>query len=112
MRFPSLNIVVFLIAWVLLSVPVSCSKKDQPASASVTGIQQYSLFPGRDVTTMDLAKHTISVRVPDSILAGTTLTASFSISTGASLSVDGQAQQSGITKNNFESDLRCTLTAA
>ena len=105
------NIIQFFLLWLLLSGPVSCSKKDQPATASVTGIQHFSLFPGKDITNIDLPRHWISVRVPDSVLSGTALAASFTITTGASLSVYDQIQQSGITKNNFEKDLHYTLTA-
>jgi len=112
MRFRSSGIIQFLLIWILLSGPISCSKKEQPAPASVTGIQYYSLFPGKDITVMDLTKHSISVRVPDSILSGITLAANFTITTGAILSVGEQVQQSGITKNNFENDLHYTLTAA
>ena len=112
MRFRSFNIVQFLLVWVLLSGPISCSKKDQPVSTSVTSIQNFSLIPGKDITKIDLSGHWISVRVPDSILSGTALAASFTITSGASLSLDGQIQQSGITKNNFENDLHYTLTDA
>jgi hypothetical protein len=112
MRFRSFNMVQFLLLWILLSGPISCSRKDQPVSASVTTIQYFSLIPGKDITNMDLSRHWISVRLPDSILSGTTLAASFTITTGASLAINGQIQQSGITKNNFENDLHYTLTAA
>jgi hypothetical protein len=112
MRFRLFNIVQFLLVWILLSGSISCSRKDQPVSSSVTSIQNFSLFPGKDITNLDASRHWISVRVPDSILSGKTLAASFTITTGASLSVDGQVQQSGITKNDFENDLHYTLTAA
>jgi len=106
------NIIQFLLLWVLLSGSISCSKKDQPASASVTSIQTFSLIPGKDITNLDLSRHWISVRVPDSIMSGTALAASFTITTGASLSMDGLIQQSGITKNDFENDLHYTLTSS
>ena len=112
MHFRSFNIIQFLFVWFLLSGSISCSKKDQPASASVTNIQNFSLFPGKDITNMDLSRHWISVRVPDTVLSGTTLAASFTISTGASLSVNGLIQQSGVTKNNFDDDLHYTLTSS
>ncbi len=112
MRFRSFNSIQFLLVCFLLSGAISCSKKDQPASASAASIQNFSLFQGKDITNMDLSSHWISVRVPDSVLSGTALAASFTISTGASLSVNDQIQQSGITKNNFENDLHYTLTSS
>src|ERR1700759_205082 len=112
MRFRLHGFIQFLVIWILLSGSLSCSKKDQQVAASVTGIRNFSLIPDRDIETMDLSRHWISVRVPDSILSGAAPAASFTISTGASLSVNGRIQQSGITKNNFENDLHYTLTAA
>jgi len=106
------NIIQFLLLWLVLSGPISCSKKDQPASASVAGIQNFSLYPGKDITNMDLSRHRIAVRVPDTVLSGTALAASFTITKGASLSINDQIQQSGITKNNYENDLHYTLTSS
>ena len=112
MRFRSFNSIQFLLVCFLLSGAISCSKKDQPASASAASIQNFSLFQGKDITNMDLSNHWITVRVPDSILSGRAIAASFTISTSASLSIDGQIQQSGVTKNNFENDLHYTLTSS
>jgi hypothetical protein len=112
MRFRSNNFIQFLVIGILFSGSISCSKKDQPGSASVTGIQNFSIIPGNDIANMDLSRHWISVRVPDSIVSGTALAASFTITRGSSFSVNGQIQQSGITKNDFENDLHYTLTAA
>ncbi len=112
MRFRSFKIIQFLFIWFLLSGSISCSKKDQPASVSVASIQNFSLFPGKDIASMDLSRHWISVRVPDTVLSGTALAASFTITTGASLSVNGLIQQSGITKNDFGNDLHYTLISS
>jgi hypothetical protein len=98
MRFRSFNGIQFLLLWFLLSGAISCSKKDQPASASAASIQNFSLFQGKDITNMDLSRHWISVRVPDTVLSGTTLAANFTITAGASLSVNEQIQQSGLLK--------------
>jgi hypothetical protein len=110
MRFRSFNIIQFLLLGFFLSGPISCSKKDQPASGSPASIRNFSLFPGKDISNVDLSRHWISVRVPDTVLTGSALAAIFTITTGASLSVNDQIQQSGITKNNFENDLHYTLT--
>ena len=112
MRLPLFNLMKFLILVIILSGPVSCSKKDQPGVASLAGLQSFSLFPGRDISNIDQARHWISVRVPDSVLSGTALAASFTLTTGAVLSANGLNQQSGITKNNFESDLHYTVTSS
>jgi hypothetical protein len=112
MRFRSVNLMQFLFLGIILSGPVSCSKKDQPGPASLADIQNFSLFPGKDILNMDHSRHWISVRVPDSVLSGTALTASFTLTTGASLTVNDQIQQSGITKNNFENDLHYTVSSS
>ncbi|HZZ74924.1 MAG TPA: C39 family peptidase [Puia sp.] len=111
-----LNIIRFLFLGFLLSGQVSCSKKDQPAkdhsgTTSVPTIQSFSLFPGKDVTSIDQSKHWISVRVPDTVLSGTALTASFTITSGAVLSLNGKPQQSGITRNNFENDVYYSVSS-
>jgi hypothetical protein len=99
--------------WIILLGLGSCSKKDLSVpDSSTASFENFNLFPGLDKTQMDLDKRWISVRVPDSVLSGNPLTAHFTISPGASLSLNGVSQQSGITKNNFENELNYTLTAA
>ena len=112
MRFRSCNIIQFLLLCLLLSGVISCSKKDQPASASLTAVQNFYLFPGKDITNIDQSRHWITVRVPDTVLSGASLAASFSITNGSSFSVNGLIQQSGVTENNFDNDLHYTLTAS
>jgi len=101
---------ISLFAWILISSLASCSKKDQTVPSP--GIQNFSLFPGRDITNLDPAKHFISIRVPDSVLSGKDLIASFTVTAGASLAINGKSQQSGSTKNDFDNDLNYTLVSA
>lgn|GEM_PF-448708 len=97
-------------AWALISGFASCSKKDQTVPS--LSIQNFSLFPGKDITNLDPSKHFITVRVPDSVLSGKDLIASFTVTPGASMALDGLGQQSGSTKNDFGNDLHYTLIAA
>jgi hypothetical protein len=96
---------------ICMLVLVSCSKKDQNLAAE-TEIQNFSLVPGEDQADIQLSKHWISVRVPDTVQSGLNLIASYTVSTGASLAVSGISQQSGVTENDFENNLVYTLTAA
>jgi hypothetical protein len=96
-------------AWALISGFASCSKEDQ--TVPPLSIQNFSLFPGKDITNLDPSKHFISVRVPDSVLSGKDLIASFTVTPGASMAIDGLGQQSGSTKNDFGNDLHYTLIA-
>jgi hypothetical protein len=96
--------------WILITSLISCSRKDQEAPS--LGIQNFSLIPGKDITNLDPAKKWISVRVPDSVLSGKDLVASFTITHGASMEIDGLNQQSGLSKNDFENDLHYTLISA
>ena len=90
----------------------SCSKNDHSTVSNETGFQNFNLFPGRDHSDIQLNIHRIDVRVPDSILSGTGLTADFTLSRGASAAVDGIPQQIRVTRNDFEKELRYTVTAA
>jgi hypothetical protein len=112
MRIPFVRLLKFLILGIILSGPVSCSKRDQPGQASLAGIESFSLFPGKDILNMDQSRHWISVRVPDSVHSGASLAAGFTLTTGAVLSLDGLNQQSGITRNDFENDLHYTVTSS
>src|SRR4051812_35758980 len=112
MRFLLINLMKILTAWIMLSAAVSCSKKDQPDTVSKAGIQNFSLFQGEETLSIDQSLHHISVRVPDSVRSGKSLAASFTLSAGARLSVNGLTQHSGITRNDFENDLHYTVTSS
>ena len=102
----------FLFTGILLLGFEACSKKDLTVPSSATDFQKYSLFVDQNKGVLDESKHWIVVRVPDSIVSGNQLIADFTISSGASSTVNGILQQSGITKNDFEQDLNYTITAA
>ncbi len=112
MRVWSINVRILLYAGILFLFLESCSKKDQPAHSTDTTLKSFSLIPGQDLTHVDFVKHRISVRVPETYTSGSALTASFTIPEGAALTVRGVPQQSGVTKNNFETEVSYTLTAA
>jgi hypothetical protein len=101
-----------LFAVVLASAFVSCSKTDQSGPSSKTDFLQFSLFPGEDITQVDNTGHQINIRVPDTITSGSQLIANFTLSTGAAATMGGINQQSGTTYNDFEKDLKYTVTAA
>lgn len=100
-----------LFVWIAVLSLGSCSKKDQASPSHAADFQQFSLFPGQDKTVIDAVNNQINVRVPDTIVSGNQLAANFSASPQASVSVQGVAQQTGITRNNFEEDLSYIVTA-
>jgi hypothetical protein len=106
--FLSKNLIVFIILMFL----GSCSKKDQGPAGSDAGILNFSLFPGKDVTTIDIPGHQVIVRVPDSVSSGKALVAQFSTSPGAVATVNSVTQLSGTTENDFEDDVSYTVTAS
>ena len=110
MRSLFFNTIRFLFVWILLSESIYCSKHDQTVSDSPAGIQTYNIFPGKDYTSISLSQHRILVRVPDSVFTGSSMAANFTVTPGSSLSIDGQIQESGITRNNFQQDVHYTLT--
>jgi hypothetical protein len=106
------NLKICCSIWMLGAILTSCSKNDQNNVSTSTDIRQFSLVPGQDNTRIDESQHLISVRVPNGIDSGVQLTASFSLSPGASLTLNGIPQISGTTENDFEYDLIYTVTSA
>jgi hypothetical protein len=112
MRLSHAHLNSIFYAGISMLVLGSCSKKDKNPASTATEIQNFSLFPGKDKTDIEVSSHSISVRVPDSVQSGLNLVADYSIPAGASLAVNGISQQSGVTENDFENKLTYTLTAA
>jgi hypothetical protein len=104
---------IILVSGMIALVLYSCSKKDQTPAPAAAEIISFSLFSGNEKVEISIKPNrSVYVRVPDTILSGAGLPASFMLSPGASVSVDGQVQQSGITKNDFGQDLVYTVTGA
>jgi hypothetical protein len=78
-----------------------CSRYPELQFVSGKGFYKYGSIQALDFSTC--SRHR-SVRH--------TLTANFTITAGASISVNEQIQRSGITKNNFEKDLLYTVTSS
>src|SRR5437763_715185 len=112
MRVLLANLLNLSILAIILSGAGSCSKNDQTLKGPSADIDKFSLFPGKDNMNIDLSRHLISIRVPDSVRSGKSLAAIFTLSSGATLSIDGVTQQSGITRKNFENDLHYKITSA
>jgi hypothetical protein len=92
----------------------SCSKKtDQPAALSPNAdILSFRLFPPHDTVNLTAYNHSVTIHVPDTIASGNNLAALFSLSPGATATVNSTPQTSGVTTNNFETDLTYEVTAA
>jgi hypothetical protein len=88
-----------------------CSKKDRGLSSSAD-FQSFSINAPGDSTSMMPLRHRINVRVSDSVSQGLNLSSLFSLSPGAQAAVGSVSQVSGVTANNFETDVDYTITAA
>ena len=84
---------------------------EDPNSCTDTEILSFSFNEQKGSTTINKTTRTITLAVR----YGTSLTsliASFTLSAGASAKVNGVAQQSGVTANNFTNDVIYAVTAA
>src|ERR1700712_1405813 len=97
-----------LLSWACVCGFVSCTKKEQSFPDGGNNILSFSLYPGKDITSINTSAHRISVLVSDTVSRGRELPAYFALSPGAFISVDGVNQESGMTLNNFEKDLPYT----
>jgi hypothetical protein len=104
----------FYLAVFILLAAGSCSKKDQDANAhsGAAEITSFNLSAGQHTEITSGTNSTVLIRLPDSITDGSELVADFTLSPGASASINGVMQQSGKSKNNFEVDLSYLVTAA
>jgi hypothetical protein len=100
------------VACVFLLTAGSCSKKDQAAASSAANITEFYLFTGQQAEISSGTAGTIHLQIADTIVSGRDLVANFKISPGATLTVEGVLQQSGVTKNNYERDLNYRVMAA
>jgi hypothetical protein len=96
----------------LLFVMGGCSKKGQSPASSDDDIMSFSILPGKDSTSLASYAHSITVYVPTTVTNGSNLAAIFKLSPGASATVGGITQISGITKNDFNQTRTYLVTAA
>jgi hypothetical protein len=89
----------------------SCSKKDLNSASSAADFQSFSFVSGQDETEIQKLQNLIHI-ISTNNTSGKNLVASFTLSPGARLTVNGVPQQSGVTGNDFEKDLIYTVTAA
>ena len=71
---------------------------------TITGTQS-------SVNLIPLREH-IMVQLPDNVLSGNDLVAGFTLSDGAQARINNTVQVSGVTKNNFTSDIDYVVSAA
>ena len=100
------------LTWMCLWCMVSCTKKDQSNPDTGNSILSFSLYPGKDVTSLHASTHLITVLVSDTVSQAIDNPAYFTISPGATILLEGVNQESGITLNNFEKDLQYTVMAS
>jgi hypothetical protein len=98
--------------FILLLFMGGCSKKDQGPASSANDIISFSILPGKDSTSLASFAHYITVYVPNTVASGKSLAATFKLSPGASATVNGVTQISGVTKNDFEQVQTYLVTAA
>jgi hypothetical protein len=98
--------------WLLLLA--ACSKKDQTLSppSSAADFLSFGFQSQNDTANINPYNHFIILHTPYSLSSGTELAPQFSLSPGATATVNQVSQISGATKNNFEQDLIYTVTAA
>jgi len=101
-----------IVALTALVFLVDCSKKDRSGLSSSADILGYSINAGGDSTGIMPLRQRVVVRLADSVSGGENLSSDFTLSPGAQAAVGSVAQISGITTNNFETDVDFTVTAA
>ncbi|HMH23841.1 MAG TPA: C39 family peptidase [Puia sp.] len=91
----------------------ACSKKgaDQPRPSTAADILTFSIRPGHDTVNLISYNHSISVHLSDTV-RNSTQAATFTLSPGATVTVNNVAQTSGITTNDFGKDVVYMVTAA
>ena len=106
------QIIAPLIAFCLLSLVLGCGGNSSDTVAPESSAKSIKTFSLNDVAgTIDEAEHTIAVIMPSGTDV-TALVATFTTSTGASVTVGSTPQVSGTTPNNFTSPVTYTVTAA
>lgn len=85
------SLAILIVAQVFLS----CAKNDEADFLS------YSIKEQQAQVAINHTDHSLTIRFPDAILNPGSLTAEFLLSDGATAKVDGLAQQSGVSKNNY-----------
>jgi galactofuranose transport system substrate-binding protein len=99
------------LALALILVLSACQKTTDPTLSSDKAITAFSFASPAATGTIDENAKTISLNLPTGTKV-TALVASFTASTGASVSVGGTAQVSGTTANDFSKSVTYTVTAA
>ncbi|MEO7486992.1 MAG: C39 family peptidase [Ferruginibacter sp.] len=110
-KIPLLSIFILSIA-----LCISCKKnadtplKDQTVKDSVAAITAFKLINANPQIT--LTSYSVEMSFPDTVADVSNRVASFTLSPGATATVNGVEQISGITKNNFDSPLTYVVTNA
>ena len=106
------QIIAPLIAFCLLSLVLGCGGNSSDTVAPESSAKAIKTFSLNEVAgTIDEAEHTITVIMPSGTDV-TNLVATFTTSTGASVTVGSTPQVSETTPNNFTSPVTYTVTAA
>jgi hypothetical protein len=103
----------YVILYRLLVISIlftACKKSDTNASAE-TDFTSFNLGITNENIKLLPVPHIINITVPAAITSGADLVANFNLSAGAVAKIEDVPQQSGVTKNNFEHDLKYTVTA-
>jgi hypothetical protein len=98
---------------------IACTKNDSnpkqpepPAGKShATDILTYTIDGMDAQATVVTTDKQVTVMLPDTLTSGANIVAKFTVSPGASVSVNGTAQVSGSTKNNYENEVDYKVTA-
>jgi len=99
---------------------VSCSKNGSTSTpdpgpgngkSHATEILSYSIEGMDAQTTISAGDKMIAVRLPDSLTHPEDIVAKFTISPGATITVNSTAQVSGTSKNNYENEIDYKVTA-
>ena len=109
MRSSSSNYIFIFFAVILFLT--TCKKNDLVLS-SADDFTAYGIVGHKPLVTFSPVKHTIRLRLEDTVSNTDALVAEFGLSPGAKAMIDGVAQTSGTTKNNFQWDLNYQVTAA
>jgi hypothetical protein len=87
---------------------LNTSSQDIAGKDTVAEITSFKLVNANP--QIDLTSYSVKMNFPDSVTDASNLVASFSLSPGATATINGVAQQSGISKNDFGSPLTYVVT--
>ena len=111
------NLLYACLLLILSAATISCKKNAGTGNTNTSNkshaaeLLSYSIDGITAPVTIAAADHQVLVRFPDELSDGSNITASFTLSKGATATITGQPQVSGQTKNDYAGNVYFVITA-